>query len=37
MGRAKTKGKEKKEIIANDNLFSATRNYYSPLGLSGLE
>ena len=37
MGRAKTKGKEKKEKIPNDNLFIATRNYCIPLGLSGLE
>ena len=30
------KGKKKRKI-PNDNLFIATRNYYSPLGLFGLE
>jgi len=36
-GKGKDERERKKEKIPNDNLFIATRNYYSPLGLSGLE
>ena len=36
-GKGKAERERKKEKIPNDNLFIATRNYYIPLGLSGLE
>ena len=36
-GKGKAERERKKEKIPNDNLFIATRNYYIPLGLSGLD